>query len=166
MVRDSSENLNFFDGLVNNFSLFNRTLTAKDELDIIDFIDNLKEADSIGCRMFGKVKKKFVSFLISNLDNIGHEEAMAAVALLSLLDTNLFNVITTIKADGSYKHISNEYTAVDISNEDYEDFKKDITGYKYYMTHLSQNFIENKLHDNILPCNSLTLVIMTVKASL
>ena len=37
MIRDNSEELNFFDRLINNANLFNRPPTILDETDIVDF---------------------------------------------------------------------------------------------------------------------------------
>ena len=56
MIRDNSEELNFFDGLINNANLFNRP-TILDETDIEDFFKNLRYSDDKATLTFYTVKR-------------------------------------------------------------------------------------------------------------
>ena len=47
MIRDNSEELNFFFGLINKTNLFNRPLTILDETDIVDFFKNLRDVKEL-----------------------------------------------------------------------------------------------------------------------
>ena len=58
MIRDNSEELNFFDDLINNANLFNRPLTILDETDIVDFFKNLSDVKDLKGNMYGKMRKR------------------------------------------------------------------------------------------------------------
>ena len=60
MIRDNSEELNFFDGLINNANLFNRPLTILDETDIEDFFKNLNDVKNLKGNMYGKMRKRYI----------------------------------------------------------------------------------------------------------
>ena len=167
MIRDNSEELNFFDGLINNANLFNRPLTILDETDIEDFFKNLNDVKNLKGNMYGKMRKRYINYLVTNLANCGgYEEAVTCACLLYLLDRQIFKQKLVIRPEGKYFEIYNEYIRFEVDCNDFNSIKRNISNYVTYIKALKREFIELKLQDNILPCNSMTLIAITIQAAI
>lgn len=167
MIRDNSEELNFFDGLINNANLFNRPLTILDETDIVDFFKNLSDVKDLKGNMYGKMRKRYINYLVTNLANCGgYEEAIVCVCLLYLLDRQIYKRKVLIRPDGKYFEIYNDYISFEVDCNDFNSIKRNISNYVTYIKALKREFIELKLQDNILPCNSMTLIAITIQAAI
>lgn len=167
MIRDNSEELNFFDGLINNANLFNRPLTILDETDIEDFFKNLSDVKDLKGNMYGKMRKRYIYYLVTNLANCGwYEEAVTCACLLYLLDRQIYKRRTVIRPEGKYFEIYNDYIRFEVDCNDFNCIKRNISNYVTYIKALKREFIELKLQDNILPCNSMTLIAITIQAAI
>lgn len=117
--------------------------------------------------MYGKMRKRYINYLVTNLANCGgYEEAVTCACLLYLLDRQIFKQKLVIRQEGKYFEIYNEYIRFEVDCNDFNCIKSNISNYVTYIKALKREFIELKLQDNILPCNSLTLIAITIQAAI
>ena len=117
--------------------------------------------------MYGKMRKRYINYLVTNLANCGgYEEAITCACLLYLLDRQIYKRKVLIRPDGKYFEIYNDYISFEVDCNDFNSIKRNISNYVTYIKALKREFIELKLQDNILPCNSMTLIAITIQASI
>ena len=86
--------------------------------------------------------------------------------LLYLLDRQIYKRKVLIRPDGKYFEIYNDYISFEVDCNDFNSIKRNISNYVTYIKALKREFIELKLQDNILPCNSMTLIAVTIQAAI